>query len=187
MSSFHWLMGLHPYPYPSTLRFSPNGMMPCLSSEPHLTSSLTASSLDKWSLLATQNVPSVLHPSRCLEKYEIPTASEFDEIRHGSYISQDDSNGEVRFVIRDLEKIRILTEITILSFLREIWIFSGSHTYHQSALNQIPQRSHPLYEKKRNDPDPWEYPKLDQNLTKLALTPRSTTRRDKEGRKTHRS
>ena len=84
VSSFHWLMGLHPYPYPSTLRFSPNGMMPCVSSEPHLSSSLTASALDTCRLLATQNVPSVLHPSRCLEKREIPTVSEFDEIRRGS-------------------------------------------------------------------------------------------------------
>ena len=84
VSIFHWLMGLHPYPYPSTSRFSPNGMMPCVSSEPHLSSSLTASTLDTCCLLATQNVPSVLHPSRCLEKHEIPTVSEFDEIRRGS-------------------------------------------------------------------------------------------------------
>ena len=33
------------------------------------------------------------------------TVSEFDEIQRGSKISRDDSNGEVRFVIRDLEKI----------------------------------------------------------------------------------
>ena len=84
VSSFHWLMGLHPYPYPSTLIFSPNGMMPCVSSELHLSSSLTASALDSCRLLASQNVPSVLHPSRCLGKREIPTVSEFDEIRRDS-------------------------------------------------------------------------------------------------------
>ena len=84
VSISHWLMGLHPHLYPSTLRFSPNGMMPCVSSEPHLSSSLTASALDTCRLLATQNVPSVLHPSTCLEKREIPTISEFEEIRRGS-------------------------------------------------------------------------------------------------------
>ena len=52
-------------------------------------------------------------------KSEISTVSEFDEIQCGSYISQDDSNGEVHFVIRDLEKFRILTEITILPFFRK--------------------------------------------------------------------
>ena len=128
MSISHWLMGLHPYPYPSTLRFSPNGMMPCVSSEPHLSSSLTASALDTCRLLATQNVPSVLHPSRCLEKREISTVSEFDEIIRGSYISRDDSNGEVRFIIRDLEKFRIFIEIAILSFLRKSG-FSGVSQY----------------------------------------------------------
>ena len=51
---------------------------------------------------------------------KIPTVSEFDEIRRGSYISRDDSNGEVRFIIRDLEKFRILTEITILPFFRKL-------------------------------------------------------------------
>ena len=32
----------------------------------------------------------------------------------------DDSNGEVRFVIRDLEKFQILIEITILPFFRKL-------------------------------------------------------------------
>ena len=41
---------------------------------------------------------------------------EFDEIRRVSYISEDDSNGEIRFVIRDLEEFWIFTEITILPF-----------------------------------------------------------------------
>ena len=58
--------------------------------------------------------------TRCLEKREIPTVLEFDEIRRGSYISRDDSNGEVRFVIRDLENFRILTEITILPFFKKL-------------------------------------------------------------------
>ena len=38
----------------------------------------------------------------CLEKHEIPTVSKSDEIRLGSYISQDDSNGKVCFIIQDL-------------------------------------------------------------------------------------
>ena len=38
VSISHWTMGLHPYPYPTTLRFSSNGMMPCVTSEPHLSS-----------------------------------------------------------------------------------------------------------------------------------------------------
>ena len=84
MSISHWTMGLHPYPYPTTLRFPSNGIMPCVTSEPQLSSCLTASALDTWRLLATQNVPSVMHPLRCLEKCEIPTVSEFDEIQRGS-------------------------------------------------------------------------------------------------------
>ena len=36
---------------------------------------------------------------------KILTVSEFDEIQRDSKILRDDSNGEVRFVIRDLEKI----------------------------------------------------------------------------------
>ena len=61
--------------------------------------------------------------SRCLEKCEIPTVSEFDEIRSGSLISREDSNGEVRFIIRDLEKFRILTEITVLPFFQKLEFF----------------------------------------------------------------
>ena len=51
---------------------------------------------------------------------QIPTVSEFDEIRRGSLISRDDSNGEVCFVIQDLEKFRIFTEIMILPFFRKL-------------------------------------------------------------------
>ena len=49
--------------------------------------------------------------------------SEFDEIRSGSLISREDSNGEVRFIIRDLEKFRILTEITVLPFFQKLEFF----------------------------------------------------------------
>ena len=38
MSNLKWPMGLHLIPYPSTLRFSPNGIMPCVTCEPHLSS-----------------------------------------------------------------------------------------------------------------------------------------------------
>ena len=38
---------------------------------------------------------------------------------------RDDSNGEIRFVVRDLEKFRILTEITIFQKIR---IFSSLTT-----------------------------------------------------------
>ena len=58
--------------------------------------------------------------TQCLEKREIPTVSEFDENRRGSWISRDDSNIKVRFVIRDLEKFWILTEITVLPFFRKL-------------------------------------------------------------------
>ena len=49
------------------------------------------------------------HPNRDASKnVPTPTVSEFDEILRASYISRDDSNGEIRFVIRDLEnKLRI--------------------------------------------------------------------------------
>ena len=65
--------------------------------------------------------------TRCLEKLEISTISEFDEIRRGSYISRDDSNGEVRFVIRDLEKFWVLTKITVLPFFRKFEFFRVLH------------------------------------------------------------
>ena len=54
-----------------------------------------------------KQVPSVILYYRCLKKCEIPTVSEFEKIRQGSYILQDDSNGEVRFTIQDLEKFQI--------------------------------------------------------------------------------
>ena len=66
--------------------------------------------------------------TRCLEKREIssvsefdkiPTVSEFDEIRRGSLILRDDSNDEVHFIIRYQEKFWVLTEITILPFFKK--------------------------------------------------------------------
>ena len=64
---------------------------------------------------ASKNVPS-------------PTVSEFYKILRASYISRDDSNGEIRFVIRDLEnKFRIFNrnnnfviEITILPYFQKL-------------------------------------------------------------------
>ena len=49
------------------------------------------------------------HPKRDASKnVTTPTVSEFDEIQRASYISRDDSNSEIRFIIRDLEnKFRI--------------------------------------------------------------------------------
>ena len=58
---------------------------------------------------------------------QIPTVLEFDEIRRGSYISRDDSNDEVCFIIRDIEKFQILIEITILPIFQKI-IFSRGFT-----------------------------------------------------------
>ena len=63
-----------------------------------------------------------------------PTISEFYEILYARYISRDDSNGEIRFVIRDLEnKLRIfnrnnnfVTKITILPFFQKLE-FLGSY------------------------------------------------------------
>ena len=44
------------------------------------------------------------HPKRDASKnVSTPIVSEFDEILRANYISQDDSNGAIRFVIRDLE------------------------------------------------------------------------------------
>ena len=60
-----------------------------------------------------------------LEKREIPTTSESNEIRHGYQISRDDFNGEVRFVIRDLEKFWIFTEMRILPLFEKIGFSRG--------------------------------------------------------------
>ena len=57
---------------------------------------------------------------------QISHVLEFEEIRRCSYISRDDSNGEICFFIRDLEKNFVLTEIMILLF-SENWNFLGSY------------------------------------------------------------
>ena len=63
-----------------------------------------------------------------LEKRAIPTISEFDEIRRGRYISRENFNDEVRFVIRDLENFRFSTEITVLPFFGKIEFFFPGFT-----------------------------------------------------------
>ena len=69
-----------------------------------------------------KNAPSVPLNARFLKKRE-----NFDclGIRCGSQISRDDSKGEICFVIRDLEKFRIFTEITILPFFEKIGFSRG--------------------------------------------------------------
>ena len=82
---------------------------------------------------------STAHDTRCLEKREIPIVLEFDEIQRGSYISRDDSNGEVRLVIQDLENFWILTEITILPFFRKL---EFSRVLHYKQLDRVTIRIH---------------------------------------------
>ena len=74
------------------------------------------------------------YPNRVASKNMLtPTVSEFDEILRASYISRDDSNGEIRFVIRDPENklwifnrnYNFVTEITILPFFQK-FKFLGS-------------------------------------------------------------
>ena len=69
---------------------------------------------------------------------QFPTVSEFNEFRLCTYISQDELNDMSRVVIRDLEKFRILIEITILPFFRNS-NFPGLHinpTYSGVLLKQ---------------------------------------------------
>ena len=69
------------------------------------------------------------HLILCASKnMQIPTVSKFDEIRRVSWISRDDSNGEIRFVIRNLEKFQVLTEITILPFFHKLEISRVLHS-----------------------------------------------------------
>ena len=56
---------------------------------------------------------------------KIPIVSEFDEIQRVSQIWQDDSNSEIRFIIRDLENFWIFTEIMIFTLFREIRFSRG--------------------------------------------------------------
>ena len=64
--------------------------------------------------IVTHSLPCVTHmvrhvslDTRSLEIREIPTVSESNKIRLDSWISQDDSNSEIHFVIRDLEKSQL--------------------------------------------------------------------------------
>ena len=60
-----------------------------------------------------------------LEKREIPTTSESNDIRRGSEISRDDFNGEVRFVIRDLKTFRFFSQNYYFTLYPKSWIFWG--------------------------------------------------------------
>ena len=88
------------------------------------------------------------HPNHDASKnVSTPTVSEFDKILRASYISRDDSYGEIRFVIRDLEnKFRIFNrnynfviEITILPFFQKLE-FLGSYNIllYSCALSSFP-------------------------------------------------
>ena len=77
------------------------------------------------------------HPKRDASKnVPTPTVSEYYEILRANWIFRDDSNGEIHFVIRDLEnKLRIFfnrnnnffNEIMILPFFHKLE-FLGSYT-----------------------------------------------------------
>ena len=76
------------------------------------------------------------HPkSNALKNVPTPTVSEYYKLLRANWIFRDDSNGEIRFVIRDLEnKLRIFfnrnnnffNEITILPFFHKLE-FLGSY------------------------------------------------------------
>ena len=55
---------------------------------------------------------------------------------------ETDSNGEVPFVIRDLEKFRVLTEITVLPFFRK---FEFSWVLQRVMLNLWPNTRDIMY------------------------------------------
>ena len=95
---------------------------------------LTELELDTWHIVCHSKMRQVSRPTLVFSKnVQISTVSEFDEIQRGSWISRDDSNGEVHFFIRDLEKVWIFTEITILPFLRKIG-FSRDFTTSTPAI-----------------------------------------------------
>ena len=74
----------------------------------------------------------------CLKIREIPTVSKFDEIRRGSWISRDNSNGEVRFVIRDLAKILDFDRNYHFTIFQKIRIFPGfTHLLWTSCFKNI--------------------------------------------------
>ena len=59
----------------------------------------------------------VLRHPKCdaLKNMSTPNVLEFNEIRRASYISRDDSNGEIHFFIRDLEN--------------KFWIFDRNYDF----------------------------------------------------------
>ena len=69
------------------------------------------------------------HPNRDASKnVSTPSVSKFDEIRRASYILQEYSNGEIRFVIRDLEnKFRIFDRNYYFTLFPEIGISRVLH------------------------------------------------------------
>ena len=87
--------------------------------------------------------PLFRHPTLSASKnVQIPTVSEFNEIRRDSYISRDDSNGKVRFVIQDLEKFQIFTKIMILLFFRKL---EFSQVLQRVTKNLTPTRLYIIY------------------------------------------
>ena len=73
------------------------------------------------------------------EKHEIPTVSEFDEIRLGCWISRDDSNSVIRFFIRDLEKSNFLffglfRQIAVLPFFAKFEFYKFSLVLQEARL-----------------------------------------------------
>ena len=67
------------------------------------------------------------HPILSASKnVQILTLLEFDKIRRVSYILRDDSNGEIRFVIRDLKNFRFLPKWPFYPFF-ENWNFLGTY------------------------------------------------------------
>ena len=89
----------------------------------------------------SKRVSSVTRYSRCLEKNEIQIVSEFDEIRRGSWISQDDSNGEVCFIIRDLEKKKFQPKLPFYPFSEKLNFLGFYIIYHKTIqitkLNKV--------------------------------------------------
>ena len=138
-----WIHGSHCAMCPSLIRicffpetiyiFSIQFILNEISSSHFLTSEIFVkiSSLES---LATY------HPEN---RRNIPTVSEFDETFMGHWISQDESNGAVRFIIRDLENflgfpepflqiiIIIIIIITIFPFFK---IYNFPEFYNPSSI-----------------------------------------------------
>ena len=107
--------------------------------------------------------PVLWHPTLGVSKNMKFRLSEFDKIRCGSYISRDDSNGEIHFVIQDLENFRVFTKMTILPFFRKLefsWVLQpgGSPELGKGNSGWVPSNiytkilfSIPKYKKVKND------------------------------------